>query len=175
MSLFTVDGLTGLIFLFVVASTITGAIIATSAVSLIRSVIGLALCLIGVAGLYYFLNSPFIALMQILIYVGAVCVTIIFAIMMAEPHPEKQPQKQSIFTGVIGLSLMALLLWGLAVLSGMTIWPVHECLNPGELAAVGKSLLTNYSMVFELISLVLMVAIIGSLVLARPGRGKNNA
>ena len=40
---------------------------------------------IGLAGLYYFLNSPFLALMEILIYVGAVCVTIVFGVMLSEP------------------------------------------------------------------------------------------
>jgi len=47
-------------------------------------VTGLALCCIGLAGLYYFLNSPFLALMEILIYVGAVCVTIVFGVMLSE-------------------------------------------------------------------------------------------
>ena len=73
------------LFLLFVATTVAGAVLAVSTPRIIRSVIGLATSSIGLAGLYYFLNSPFLALMEILIYVGAVCVTIIFAIMLAEP------------------------------------------------------------------------------------------
>ncbi len=60
---------------------------------IIRSVCGLALCCIGLAGLYYFLHSPFLALMEILIYVGAVCITIVFAVMLAEPDEPSEPQR----------------------------------------------------------------------------------
>ena len=82
-SLFTAEGLAGLVFLLFVATTVCGGVIATNSVRLTRAVTGLAMCLIGVAGLFYFLNSPFLAAMEMLIYVGAVCVTIVFAIMLA--------------------------------------------------------------------------------------------
>ena len=61
---------------------------------LIRSVCGLAICCLGLAGVYYFLHSPFLALMEILIYVGAVCVTIVFAIMLAEPDEPANDEKR---------------------------------------------------------------------------------
>ena len=66
-------------------ATVVGALIAVLSARVIRSVCGLAICCFGLAGLYYFLHSPFLALMEILIYVGAVCVTIVFAVMLAEP------------------------------------------------------------------------------------------
>ena len=75
----------GAIFLVCLATTVVGALIAALTARIIRSVCGLAICCIGLAGLYYFLHSPFLALMEILIYVGAVCVTIVFAVMLAEP------------------------------------------------------------------------------------------
>src|SRR3974377_1675557 len=106
----------GGVFLLCAATTIAGALIAALTARIIRSVCGLAMCCLGLAGLYYFLHSPFLALMEILIYVGAVCVTIVFAV------------------------------------------------------AIGKSLLTTYSLAFELISLALLVAIIGALAIARTGR-----
>ena len=73
------------IFSFFAACTVVGGLIAVLTTRIIRSVCGLALSCVGLAGLYYFLNSPFLALMEILVYVGAVCVTIIFAVMLAEP------------------------------------------------------------------------------------------
>jgi len=67
--------------------------------------------------------------------------------------------------------LGVLLFWGLSGLAGKTTWvPSPGRINDGSLEEVGRSLLTNYSMVFELISLVLLLAIIGALVLARQGR-----
>ncbi len=170
-SLFTADGLAGLVFLFVVAVTVAGGVIATSSVRLPRAVSGLAMCLIGVAGLYYYLNSPFLAAMEMLIYVGAVCVTIVFAIMLADPGAEKKVGRQGAISAVISVSVGGLLFWGLAQLAMTTMWPAAAVrVNDGSVVEIGKSLLTTYSMVFELISVVLLMAIIGALVLARKGR-----
>ncbi|HIJ77696.1 MAG: NADH-quinone oxidoreductase subunit J [Desulfobulbaceae bacterium] len=173
-SLLTAEGLSGLLFLSLVGVTLVGAVIAACAARVIRSVAGLALCFLGVAGLYYYLNSPFVALMQILIYVGAVCVTIIFAVMLAESDETKMPLKQNGLVGPLGILAGGLLAWALAALALKTDW--HQAatkVNNGTVADIGQSLLTTYSMSFELISVVLFVAIIGSVVLARGGRSKS--
>jgi len=169
--LFSAEGLSSLIFVFIVITTVLGAVIATNSERLIRAVTGLAICFIGVAGLYYYLHSPFVALMEMLIYVGAVCVTIVFAVMLADPKPEGHPVKGNIFTGPLSFALGILLFWGLSALAGKTAWvaPTGR-INDGSLEEVGRALLTNYNMVFELISVVLLLAIIGALVLARQGR-----
>ena len=169
--LFSAEGLSSLVFIFIVMTTVLGAVIATHSVRLIRAVTGLAICFIGVAGLYYYLQSPFVALMEMLIYVGAVCVTIVFAVMLADPKPESDAAKGSVFTGPLSFALGVMLFWGLSALAGKTAWimPAGRT-NEGSLEEVGRSLLTNYSMAFELISLVLLVSIIGALVLARGGR-----
>ncbi len=173
ISLFTVEGLSGLLFLGFIGLTLAGALIATSARSLIRSVAGLALCFLGVAGLYYYLNSPFVALMQILIYVGAVCVTIIFAVMLAESSELKQITRRNVLVGPLAFLTSGLLVWALAGLALKTEWRPAPCLvNRGTVDNLGQSLLTIYSMSFELISVVLLVAVVGSLVLARAGRDK---
>jgi NADH-quinone oxidoreductase subunit J len=172
-SLLTVEGLAGIVFWVLIGATVVGAMIATNAKRLIRAVSGLALCFIGVAGLYYFLNSPFLAAMQMLIYVGAVCVTIVFAVMLADPNNEDESGKRSPITGYLGFVVGLLLFLGLGVLGRKTSWfAASERINDGNIAAIGNALLTKYSMVFELISVVLLLAIIGSLVLARAGRDK---
>lgn len=173
-SLFSQEGLTGLIFLVLLVITAFGALVAVTASRLIRSVAGLLLCLIGVAGIYYFLNSPFVALMQLLIYVGAVGVVIAFAVMLADPNPEKQPAHgRNPLIGGLGFLTSGVVFAGLAFLGSSTVWQRHVGpLLDGGMAAIGTSLLTTYSMVFELISIVLLLAIIGSLVLARAGREK---
>jgi NADH-quinone oxidoreductase subunit J len=171
--LFSPEGLAGLIFLVIVAVTVTGAIVATGSSRLVRSVAGLALCFIGVAGIYYYLSSPFVAVMQMLIYVGAVCVVIAFAIMLADPHPAvRRSAGGNMLAGPLSLALGFVLFWGLVALAGRTVWPAAPAvrLNDGSMIRVGQALLTDFSMVFELISLVLLLAIIGALTLAREGR-----
>lgn len=173
VSLFSMEGLSGLLFFAFIGITLAGALVATSARSLIRSVAGLALCFLGVAGLYYYLNSPFVALMQILIYVGAICVTIIFAVMLAESSDLKQVTRRNALVGPLAFLVSGLLVFALAGLALKTEWLAAPCLvNRGTVEDLGQSLLTTYSMSFELISVVLLVAVVGSLVLARHGRDK---
>lgn len=89
-SLFSADGLAGLIFLIMVAVMLLGGLMACTSERLVRSVAGLVVCFVGVAGIFYYLNSPFIAVMEMLIYVGAVSITISFAIMLAAPEQSKK-------------------------------------------------------------------------------------
>jgi NADH-quinone oxidoreductase subunit J len=161
------------VFAGAVLTTVTGALIAVLSVRLIRSVCGLALCCFGLALLYYFLHSPFLTLMEILVYVGAICVTIIFAVMLAEPdEPVERGHRWSRY----GWAATALLvsggvLWGIARLGLGHPWSrTATTVNPGGVRDIGIALLTTYSMAFELISLVLLVAILGALVVARYGR-----
>ncbi len=161
------------IFGVFVAAAVAGALIAALSTRVIRGVCGLAMCCIGLAGLYYFLHSPFLALMEILIYVGAVCVTIVFAIMLAEPEESTNREKPltAFLWGSAAMVVSGGLFWGLTHLNVQEKWigPAAR-VTDGSVQAIGYSLLTQYSLAFELISLVLLVAIIGSLAIARPGR-----
>lgn len=172
-SLISAEGLSGLLFLGFIGITLYGALIATGAKRLIRSVAGLALCFLGVAGLYYYLASPFVALMQLLIYVGAVCVTIIFAVMLAENDENKRVVRRNPSAMALAIIASAGLIWAIITLSVETEWKIFQGQGAnGSMDKIGESLLTTYSMSFELISVVLLVAIVGSLVLARSGRSK---
>ena len=171
--LFSPEGLAGVIFLILIGTTFIGAAIATMSTRLIRSVCGLAICFLGVAGLYYFLNSPFVALMELLIYVGAVCITIAFAIMLAEPEDQKGAHHHKSLSLWIAAPCGGLISFALGFTALKGQWlPAAEKINDGSVKNLGMSLLNQYSMVFELISIVLLVAIIGSLALAKAGRRK---
>lgn len=167
--------LTG-VYVVCVATLAFGALVAVMSTRLIRSVCGLAICSFGLAGLYYFLHSPFLALMEILIYVGAVCVTIVFAVMLAEPQ-EPEPGKArgaALGWGSLAMFVAAALFAGLAWLGTHSNWAFPTPAAPeGTLAAVGRSLLTTYSLAFELISLALLVAILGALAIAKTGRSNS--
>jgi NADH-quinone oxidoreductase subunit J len=163
-----------IIFVISGLTVLAGALLAVMAHRIIRSVCGLALCCIGLAGLYAFLQSPFLALMQILIYVGAVCITIVFAVMLAEPDEPGEPH-----TGHAGglwlpcaLLICAVVGWALATLAVKTPWvePAVRT-SDGSLKAIGMALLTTHSLAFEVVSVVLLVAIVGALAIAHGGRG----
>lgn len=158
-----------------ILATVGGALLAVFAQRIIRSVCGLAICCFGLAGLYYFLQSPFLTLMEILIYVGAVCVTIIFAVMLAEPDEPAARETRGVRLGwgACALVVSVAAFWGISHLSLNHPWtPPAARANSGSVQDLGVSLLTTYSLAFELISLVLLVAILGALIVARQGRTK---
>ena len=170
-ALFSAESFVGLIFLITIFLIVAGALIATRSKRLVRCIAGLAVCFTGVAGAYYFLLSPFLAMMQMLIYVGAVSILIAFAIMMATPEEEDLPGKSiTRFSGPIGFALSSLIFAALTMLGLKTDWQALPKTGTGSMHEMGMKLLTTHSMVFELISFVLLMAIIGALVLARRGR-----
>jgi len=169
-SLFSADGMVGIIFLLMLAATLVGATVAVTAKRLVRALAGLIVCFVGVAAMYFFLNSPFVSMMQILIYVGAIAVTIAFAIMLANPEDREQKHTESILFGPVGFCCAALLTFGLAVLALSAKWLPFAKINDGSVKEVGIQLLTTHAMVFELVSVLLLIAILGALVIAKEGR-----
>jgi len=146
---------------------LSGSILAVSAKSLVRAMVGLIASLLGVAGMYMLLNSPFMALMQILIYVGAVCVLIFFAIMLTRAdaggeEAASAPIRQNV------LALLAVTVVG-GVLSWLVLTrPVVSTGVPVEVSIekLGLGLLGPYGLAFELISVVLLVSMAGAVLLA---------
>ena len=111
-----------LLFAVLVGMTLGGAIVVVCTSRLVRSVSGLALSSTGLAGLYYYLHSPFLALMQILIYVGAVCVTIMFALMLTDAHGEVSGQPRETIKTVAALLAGLPLAVGLILLIAKARW-----------------------------------------------------
>ncbi|MFT5729949.1 MAG: NADH:ubiquinone oxidoreductase subunit 6 (subunit J) [Desulforhopalus sp.] len=166
-SLFSVEGLVGVVFLILIFITLSGGLIACNSNRVVRAVAGLIVCFVGVAGLYFFLNSPFISMMQILIYVGAIAVTIAFAVMLAAPEEKRKVGPTGPLEGPLAFGTASLLAGGFSVLALKTDWPVMDKINDGSMKEIGIRLLTEHSMVFELISIVLLIAILGALIIAR--------
>jgi NADH:ubiquinone oxidoreductase subunit 6 (subunit J) len=149
-----------------------GGFVAIRARYLMNAVLGLALSLFGVAGLFYHLGSPFLALMQILIGIGAVCVIIAFGIMVG-PKSKKERER----TGNIGRNAF---LGISACLAGSALLIPAIAMAPWKPAAVrtgnfsvqhlGDNLLKQFCLSFELMSVVLLAAIVGALIIAVIGR-----
>lgn len=145
---------------------LAGGLLAVLSANLVRALVGLVLTLFGVAGMYLLLNTPFLAFMQILIYVGAVVVLVFFAIMLTRSPAggeEAKPRggRQALLAVLAGLAPAVVL--GAAVIS----IPQASIGRPVEIALknLGADLLTNYVLAFELISVVLFVAMAGAVLL----------
>ncbi len=159
-------------FVMVIGLTIVGALIAVGARNIFHNVLGLCVSLFGVAGIFLFLNSPFVALMEILIYVGAICIAICFAIMLSEPLYLPRPPRNKAKVWGASLGAGAIFVF-LGLLLKKTQWtPAAQRSTDWSITTIGHYLLTNYALIFELVSLLLLVAMLGAIVTARGGRGK---
>jgi NADH-quinone oxidoreductase subunit J len=160
-TLIVAKGLFGLYFLVI----ILGGLIAVLARRLVRAMLGLILTLFGVAGMYLLLNTPFIALMQILIYVGAVVILIFFAVMLT-----RAPAGGEECAGRGGQTLLAALagIVPASILGYLVLTVPQASTGAPELADIrllGQELTTTYVLAFELISVVLLIAMAGAVLL----------
>ncbi len=124
----------------------------------------------SVAGLYLLLNASFVAAAQVLVYVGAVNVLIIFAIMLVNKKEDLKPidniKSRKIISTSICLTLLSLLIrvdlsntWGLA--------DPNNALGEESTIRIGEHLFSDYLLPFEVASVLLLMAMIGAIVLAR--------
>jgi NAD(P)H-quinone oxidoreductase subunit 6 len=124
---------------------------------------------ISMAGIYILLNADFVSAAQVLIYVGAVNVLILFAIMLVNKREDFVPTKNSwiskLLTGVVCAGLFALL----SVVAIITPWrqPTVLATGEGSLVPLAKHFFTDFLLPFELASVLLLMAMIGAIVLAR--------
>ena len=153
-------------FAVVVIFTFTGALIAVLPRNILYNVLGLILCLTGVGGIFLFLGSAFIALMELLIYVGAICISIVFAIMLSRPLHLSLPKRH--LPKVWGAFGVALLVFGVLVtIISRTPWqPAPVRSSDWSVTTLGAYLLTRYDLVFEVMSIVLLVAILGAILIS---------
>ncbi|HZG40803.1 MAG TPA: NADH-quinone oxidoreductase subunit J [Nodosilinea sp.] len=123
----------------------------------------------SMAGLYILLNAGFVAAAQVLVYVGAVSVLILFGIMLVNKEQPFIPMKRAwlgkLATGGVCAGLFALL----TVSTLSTPWAISNEVPSGDMATVtiGIHFFTDYLLPFELASVLLLIALIGAIVLAR--------
>jgi NAD(P)H-quinone oxidoreductase subunit 6 len=124
---------------------------------------------ISMAGIYILLNADFVSAAQVLIYVGAVNVLILFAIMLVNKREDFVPTKNSwigkVLTGGVCAGLFALL----SAVALVTPWqqPTEVATGEGSLVPLAKHFFTDFLLPFELASVLLLMAMIGAIVLAR--------
>ncbi len=151
-----------------------GALGAVGFKNIFHNILSFALAMLGVAGIFLGLGADFVAAVFVLVYVGAVAIAMVYAVMLSQPLD--QPAVPRSAAKVAGAALVAALV-------GAALWRVvRGAWWPGEgwnmaqgAADVGRLFLTQYVLAFELISVLLVVAMMGAVMVARrtsAGRGR---
>ena len=156
-------------FLVLSATTVIGSLCVVLLPNIVYSAFLLGGVFLSVAGLYLLLNASFVAAAQILVYVGAVNVLILFAIMLVNKKETLAAIPgllvRRLLSGAVCAGLFALLLR----VAFTTPWAVPGPTPVGEEATIrlGEHLFTDYLLPFELASVLLLMAMIGAIILAR--------
>jgi NADH:ubiquinone oxidoreductase subunit 6 (subunit J) len=157
-------------FVGVAVLTIGASILALESKELIYGGIALAISMLGIAGFFLLLDSPFVAMFQITVYVGAVAVLIIFTVMLVRTQ-DLFSAKDDRGRKVGGIILMLLIMGGIGAIflvSGINnpMFGKPDS-KPVDIVEIGKSMLTYYSPALIVLGLTLAGAVIGALALAR--------
>ena len=134
--------------------------------NVIHSAVAMMICFGSLAGMYALLGAPIIAAAQVLIYLGAISVLILFAIMLTQAGDASLPapfHRQAPIAVVIALVVVGLVAWAAVT----TAWHVAPAAAAVAIDTVGKLLFTDYALPFEIIGFLLLAAIIGAIFLAR--------
>jgi NADH-quinone oxidoreductase subunit J len=155
------------VFIILALVTLGGAWGVVSARSVFISALFLIMALVGVAGLYVLLEAGFLAAVQLLIYVGAIAVLILFVIMLTRRVMAEDTSLINEQWGLAG-TITGLLFALLAVLVVGAEWRISDASPPADpIVGLGQALLGPYVLPFEIASLVLLVALIGAIIIAR--------
>jgi NADH-quinone oxidoreductase subunit J len=156
-------------YLFAVLIVASGFVVAFSK-NVMHAAFSLLFTFFGVAGIYVLLNADFIALTQLMVYIGGVLVLIIFGVMLTQ-----KVTGVNIKTGISGASnriisglISVIVLISLGVLYTSSDWilkdhaPVDDTITP-----IGNMLLTQYLLLFEVTAVLLLIAFVGAALIAR--------
>ena len=161
---------------YVIAAFILGfAVLVVTTKDTVHSVLFLVLDFLFVAALYVMLNAPFLAVIQVLVYAGGIVVLYLFVVMLVNlkrpPEAHEDPQRKSRLG--FGLSIAALVELG-AIATYSYVRPAPALAQAaaalpvsGNTEEVGWMLYTSYLIPFEIASMLLLVAMIGAIVLAK--------
>ncbi len=160
---------TQVVFFGIALVTVIGALMVVLARNLFHSALGLVLSFFGVAGVYFIAEAEFVGVSQVLVYVGAISTLIAFAIMLTRSmmFGATSPRNRQSGTAAI---ITVLTFVVLAALMRAVPWPqAGEPIPDGEavIARIGSMFVNEYFVAFELLALLLLVALAGAIVLAR--------
>ncbi len=162
-----------LVFWVIAFVTIISAIMVVTVRNVFHSALFLVLCLFSVAGIFILADAEFLAAVQVLVYAGGVAVLMIFAVMLTARMAQsdiKQANEQRPLGALIAFCLLLLIVG--SILKTMVVkggFPLADYphVTGSSPHMLGKLLLTDFVLPFELVSVLLVVALIGAIVLAK--------
>jgi NADH-quinone oxidoreductase subunit J len=159
-----------LVFYFFAALAVVGGLMMVTRKNAVHSAVYLVLTFIAIAAIYVLLGAEFLFAVQVLVYAGGIMVLFLFVIMLVNLE---EPRRYSGGKLHLGLSAgLTLILFGMLavvfVKDAPPAMPVAASGGEGNLQLIGALLYRNYLIPFEVVSLLLLVAMIGAIVLGRP-------
>jgi NADH-quinone oxidoreductase subunit J len=158
-----------IVFISLAVLTIGGALGVVVTRNVVHAALALLVSLIAVAGIYLVLFAEFLALVQVLIYGGAIIIVLMFAIMLTRnaDYPRVSDNKQWPLAALAALAFLGVLA------PSFIINRVEDTQSQNSsLEGIGESLFTTWAVPFEIASLVLLVALIGAIIIARSDEEK---
>jgi len=159
-----------IIFYLLALLTLGSGFMAVTSRQLFRSAIYLLFALIGIAGIYFWLQYEFIAAVQIVVYVGGIVVLIIFSIFLTQQAGERMPKAKisnQLVGGIAAFCTMALIM---LQLYQHAFPPSAEKVTAPTVANIGTQMLGTetggYALPFEVVSMLLLAALVGCIVIA---------
>jgi NADH-quinone oxidoreductase subunit J len=159
-----------LLFMTFAAIMIGSALLVVLMKDIIRCGLAMIVCFAALAGLYVFAGATVVAAAQVLVYIGAISVLVLFAIMLTQTKDAPAPlvfQTQA-FPAAIASAVLALLI---AVVVASTDWGQEVALIPTSPEDLAHELFANFTLPFEVVSVLLLAAVIGGVFLAKRERG----
>jgi NADH-quinone oxidoreductase subunit J len=166
-----------LLFYSFAAVTVIGALLVVSQKNPVYSVLSLVASFIGLAGLYVLLEAPFVAVVQMFVYGGAIMVLFLFTVMLLNApredaaewdrsHPLYRPMAVRI-GGTLAVLLALELAWALSRTGGLAAGVGDAGPAVSSVESLGVVLFTDYMFAFEITSILIIAAMVGAVVLAR--------
>ena len=162
--------MTAILFYFIAFLTIISALFVVLNRNPVYSAVMLVFCFFSLAALYVLLEAYFVAVLEIIVYAGAIMVLFLFVIMLINVGKEKAAtslvQKAKAFPFMLvvlfSLNIILLILW-----RNEELHQSNTISSVGDITAIGQALFTKYLLPFEIASLLLLVALIGTVYLAK--------
>jgi NADH-quinone oxidoreductase subunit J len=166
-----------LVFYAFAAMAVLGSLFVIGQRNPIYSVLALIAAFFGLSGLYVLLDAPFVAVVQIIIYAGAIMVLFLFVVMLLNvpredaaewdrAHPLYRPWPMRI-GAVLALLLVAQLMWALTRTAGIGDGVGLQSAGISDVGELGRVLFTDYMFAFEVTSILILVSMVGAVILAR--------
>lgn len=162
---------TQILFWFLSALTLGGAIMVVASKNPVHSILFLIITFFAISGHYILLNAQFLAIVNIIVYAGAIMVLFLFVVMLMNLNAESEPPQKNkyiLYGGTIaGASLLLVLVAALkqSTMPGQMVQTIGG--NAGLIENLGKLLFTDYIFPFEISSVLFLSAMIGAVVISK--------